>query len=94
VKSPLELVASAARALEAQVDAAQPLVARIAQLGEPLYRKLDPNGYPNASTAWVNSGTLLARINFAADLAANRLPGTRVALPPAVDPGTPEFQRR
>lgn len=94
VKSPLELVASAARALDAQVDAAQPLVARVAQLGEPLYRKLDPNGYPNASAAWVNSGALLARINFAADLAANRLPGTRVALPTAVDPGTPEFQRR
>ncbi|MBI3694819.1 MAG: DUF1800 family protein [Acidobacteria bacterium] len=78
VKSPLEMVASAVRALNADVETAFPLGQQIAQLGAPLYRKQEPTGYPNASEEWVNTTALLARMNFAQALAAGKLPGVRV----------------
>jgi uncharacterized protein (DUF1800 family) len=78
VKTPLELVASAARAANAQVDFAIPMAMQIAQLGQPLYRKIEPTGYSSANSEWVNSAALLARMNFALALASNRLPGSKV----------------
>jgi uncharacterized protein (DUF1800 family) len=78
VKTPLELVISAVRATDAQVDFAIPLAAQIAQLGEPLYRKVEPTGYSSANAEWVNSAALLARMNFALALANNRVPGSKV----------------
>jgi uncharacterized protein (DUF1800 family) len=78
VKSPFELVVSAVRATGAQVDFALPLANQVAKLGQPLYRKLEPTGYSNVSSEWVNSAALLARMNFALSLAQNKLPGTHV----------------
>jgi len=78
VKTPLELVVSAARATNAQVDFAMPLATQIAQLGEPLYRKIEPTGYSSANAEWVNSAALLARMNFALALTANRVAGSKV----------------
>ena len=78
VKTPLELIVSAARATDAQVDFAIPLATQIAQLGQPLYRKIEPTGYPSANSEWVNSAALLARMNFALALTANRVPGSKV----------------
>ena len=78
VKTPLELVVSAARAINAQVDFAIPLANQIAQLGEPLYKKIEPTGYSSANAEWVNSAALLARMNFALALTANRVPGSKV----------------
>jgi len=78
VKTPLELVVSAVRATGAEVNFAVPLAAQIAQLGQPLYRKIEPTGYPSANAEWVNSAALLARMNFALALTSNRVPGIRV----------------
>ena len=78
VKTPLELVVSAIRASDAAVDFAIPLSMQIAQLGEPLYRKIEPTGYSGANSEWVNSAALLARMNFALALADNRVPGSKV----------------
>jgi uncharacterized protein (DUF1800 family) len=78
VKTPLELVVSAARATDAQVSFAIPLALQIAELGQPLYRKVEPTGYSSANSEWVNSAALLARMNFALALADNRLPGSKV----------------
>ena len=78
VKTPLELVVSAIRASDAEVDFAIPLSMQIAQLGEPLYRKIEPTGYSGANSEWVNSAALLARMNFALALADNRVPGSKV----------------
>ena len=55
VKSPFEMVASAVRAVNGDVDFAFAAGNQMAQLGEPLYRKLEPTGYSNASSEWVNS---------------------------------------
>jgi uncharacterized protein (DUF1800 family) len=78
VKTPLELIVSAVRASDAQVDFAIPLATQIAQLGEPLYRKIEPTGYSSANSEWVNSAALLARMNFALTLTDNRVPGSKV----------------
>ncbi|MEP7352821.1 MAG: DUF1800 domain-containing protein [Acidobacteriota bacterium] len=78
VKTPLELVVSAARATGANVGFAMPISTRLVDLGEPLYRKSEPTGYSTNAAEWVNSAALLARMNFALDLTANRLPGSTV----------------
>ena len=78
IKSPLETAASAVRALDAQVDFAGGLARAVAQLGEPLYRRQEPTGYANTNADWVNSASLVARMNFAVALVSNRVPGVRV----------------
>ena len=78
VKSPLEMVASAVRAVNGDVDFAQALAGQMNQLGEPLYRKLEPTGYSNRSTDWMNSASLLARMNFSMALVQNKIGGVKV----------------
>ena len=95
MKSPLDLVVRAVRAEDGQVDYALNLANQVAQLGEPLYRKQEPTGYSNLGKEWVNTAGLLARMNFALQLADNRIPGvkagtTKVA---GIDLGSPEFQK-
>jgi len=78
LKSPLEMVVSAVRALNADVTDTVALAQRIADLGEPLYGKLEPTGYPNTGDAWTNTASLLGRINFATALAGGQVPGVTV----------------
>ena len=86
IKTPLEVVASAMRALDgrivagaaAGVDGGIALAREVARLGEPLYEAQPPTGYPDRAEAWVNTGALLARMNFGLGLAYQRVPGTRV----------------
>ncbi len=78
VKTPLEMIASAVRATGADVNFAMPLAIQIAQLGEPLYRKIEPTGYSSANAEWVSSASLLGRMNFALQLTQNRVPGVKV----------------
>jgi uncharacterized protein (DUF1800 family) len=97
IKSPLEMVASSLRTLGADVDFTFNLNNQLMQLGEPLYRKAEPTGYPNSSQEWLNSAGLLARMNFAVALAGNKLPGVKVdsADPSAgVTLGSPDFQKK
>jgi uncharacterized protein (DUF1800 family) len=78
LKSPLEMIASAARATDAEVDDPFSLANQIANLGQPLYRKVEPTGYLNTSDEWINSGSLLNRMNFALNFAQNRVQGVRM----------------
>jgi uncharacterized protein (DUF1800 family) len=78
VKSPLEMVASSARALDAHVIDGWGLANQVGTLGEPLYRKLEPTGYSNLSSEWINSAALLGRMNFALQLAQNHLESVKV----------------
>jgi uncharacterized protein (DUF1800 family) len=94
VKTPLETVASAVRAVNGDVDYAFPLVNQIAQLGQPLYRKQEPTGYSNSSQEWLNSAGLLARMNFAVQLSKNQIPGVKVESADASVLGAPAFQKK
>jgi uncharacterized protein (DUF1800 family) len=78
VKSPLEMVASSLRAVDADVTDTTAIAQRIADLGQPLYAKAEPTGYPNTSEAWGNSLGLLGRMNFASALFAGQIAGVKV----------------
>jgi len=91
IKTPLEIVASSVRALDGELapPAQGPgggfaLAQQVGKLGEPLYQQQPPTGYPDVAEAWVNTGALLNRMNFALGLTANRVPGVRVDLARAV----------
>jgi uncharacterized protein (DUF1800 family) len=72
VKTPLEFVASAVRAAGVDVVRPQPMVQAMRQMGMPLYMCQPPTGYSDKSEAWVNTGALLHRMNFAVALSSNR----------------------
>src|SRR5262249_12253482 len=75
VKTPFEFVVSAVRATGADVENARPLVQQIQQQGMPLYQCQPPTGYKDTADAWVNTGALVSRMNFALALASNKLRG-------------------
>jgi uncharacterized protein (DUF1800 family) len=80
VKTPLEMVVSAIRSTNADLNFPFAVVQQLNQLGEPLYRKQEPTGYSNKSSEWVNSASLLARMNFSLALTNNKVPGIKVDL--------------
>jgi uncharacterized protein (DUF1800 family) len=97
MKSPLEMVASSLRALNADLDFTSGLDNQLNQLGEPLYRKLEPTGYSNSGRDWLNSAGLLARMNFSVALVNNKVPGVKVdsaQFSQGVALGSPDFQKR
>ena len=51
---------SSLRALNAQVTDTTRVAQRITELGQPLYGKQEPTGYPNTGEAWASSAGLLA----------------------------------
>ena len=77
VKTPFEFVVSAVRATGSDVADATPLAQQIRQLGMPLYLCQPPTGYADRAEAWVNSGALLNRMNFALQLVSGRLRAVR-----------------
>ena len=83
VKSPFELVTSTLRAMNAAPDATPRTVQLVTRLGQPIFGHQAPNGYPETGDAWMNTGSILNRINFGLAVAANRVPGVRLADWPA-----------
>ena len=82
MKSPLEMVASSLRALNADVIDTTALAQRLTELGQPLYGKLEPTGYPNTGESWASSAGLLGRVNFATALIAGQIDGVKVDAEP------------
>jgi uncharacterized protein (DUF1800 family) len=78
IKTPFELVASATRAVGAEVEIPLLLVQWTSRIGQPLYQCEPPTGYSDKSDAWVNTGALLSRMNFSLTLTSNRLRGAQV----------------
>jgi uncharacterized protein (DUF1800 family) len=93
VKTPLEFVVSAVRATGAVVVNPQPLVAELRTLGMPLYGCVPPTGYSMTADAWVNTGSLLNRMNFALQLVNGQVQpgpgGPRAGGPPPGRNGQP-----
>jgi uncharacterized protein (DUF1800 family) len=82
VKTPFELVASTARALNADVTISLPLAQWVGRMGEPLFLCQPPTGYSDKAATWVNTGALLNRLNFALTFSSGHLAGTNVDLSP------------
>ncbi len=81
LKSPFELVVSAARAGRAELKNGLSLAVAAERMGQPVYRKLEPTGYSNVSSEWKNSASLMARMNLATTLSQNKVPGLRLNWP-------------
>jgi uncharacterized protein (DUF1800 family) len=75
VKSPFELVVSAARATGATPDPTAQTALMIAAMGQPVFGRQTPDGWPETGDEWINTGAILNRINFGVAVAAGRLPG-------------------
>ena len=90
MKNPFEFVTSAVRATKMEAASALPLVQAMRVLGMPLYQCQPPTGYADRADAWVNTGALLNRMNFAVSLTGGRIRGMRaLALPsPELDGAT------
>ena len=78
VKTPLEFVASAARATGAEVDDALPLTRQLNNMGMPLYGAQPPTGYSMKAETWVSSSALLNRMNFALALTSGKIKGVKL----------------
>jgi uncharacterized protein (DUF1800 family) len=75
VKTPLDFVISAVRASDADVQSAGALANVISELGMPVYGMQTPNGYSMKADPWNSTASLIARLNFALALSANRVVG-------------------
>jgi len=97
VKTPFELVASALRATNSRPDLTPRSTQVITRLGQPIFGRQTPDGWPDRAEDWMNAGAMVNRVNFGLQLATGRMPGVRVGV---VDPvvgaslSSPEFQRR
>jgi uncharacterized protein (DUF1800 family) len=75
VKTPYELVVSTMRAMEALPDTAPRGAQLSSQLGQPMFGRLTPDGWPEIAVSWLNSGAIIQRINFGVAAVSGRVPG-------------------
>ena len=78
IKSPFELAVSAVRAMGGETIGGMQISQFISRMGQPLYLYQPPTGFPDRAEQWVNTGSLLERLNFGLALSANRVRGTTV----------------
>ena len=93
IKSPFELAISAVRGLGAHVETSRGIVSWTSRMGQPMYACQAPTGYPDRASQWINSGSLLNRMNYGFQLASGRVQGVRVDLELLTDgrePGSPD----
>ncbi|MBS1605074.1 MAG: DUF1800 domain-containing protein [Bacteroidetes bacterium] len=79
-KSPFELAIGAVRSLHAIVEQPLQLYTWIARMGEKQYYYQAPTGFPDKGAYWINTGSLLNRMNFGLAVASGRIPGVRIDL--------------
>lgn len=80
-KSPFELAISAVRSLDADIRQPFQLNTWINKMGQKMYFYQAPTGFPDKGQYWINTGSLLNRMNFGLALASQRIPGVRINLP-------------
>lgn len=90
IKSPFELVVSAVRAVNASVTMPYQLYSWTAKMGEDLYHYQAPTGFPDRGRYWINTGSLLYRMNFGLALANNQVPGVKYQLTSLTNNHEPE----
>lgn len=78
VKSPLEMAASTIRAMGGEMTDAWSTVQKISDMGQALYAKLEPTGYPDVAETWLGATAVIARINFGYAIALGEVPGVTV----------------
>lgn len=80
IKTPFELAISSARGLNAEIPDPYPLYGWISRMGEKMYAYQAPTGFPDKGQYWINTGSLLTRMNFGLALASGNIKGMTVDL--------------
>lgn len=81
IKSPFEFVVSACRGVDANLSQTLPLFRVMDRMGQKLYHYQAPTGFPDKAAYWVNTGSLLNRMNFGLDLGSGRIRGVTWSMP-------------
>lgn len=89
-KSPFELTISAVRALDADISQPYQLFNWVNKMGQKMYYYQAPTGFPDKGQYWINTGSLLNRMNFGLAIAAQRIPGVTINLAALNDFHEPE----
>jgi hypothetical protein len=79
-KSPFELAIGAVRSLHGDIEQPYSLYNWVSRMGEKKYYYQAPTGFPDKGSYWINTGSLLNRMNFGLALATGRIPGVRIDL--------------
>jgi uncharacterized protein (DUF1800 family) len=79
-KSPFELAISSVRSMNAEIAAPYQLYNWISKMGQRIYYYQAPTGFPDKGQYWINTGSLLNRMNFGLALASGRIPGVNINL--------------
>jgi uncharacterized protein (DUF1800 family) len=80
-KSPFELAISSVRALDADIRSANDLNRWIGKMGQPLYAYQAPTGYPDRGQFWINTGSIINRMNFGLSLCSGKIEEVKLDLP-------------
>ena len=79
-KSPFEVAISSIRATNADVVAPFQIYQWVNKMGQKLYNYQAPTGFPDRGQYWINTGSLLNRMNFGLAFASGRIPGVKIDL--------------
>jgi hypothetical protein len=80
VKSPFELAISSVRATNATITDAFQLFNWCTKMGQRLYYYQAPTGFPDKAAFWINTGSILNRMNFGLAFATGKIPGIQLNL--------------
>ncbi|WP_316817093.1 DUF1800 domain-containing protein [Pedobacter nyackensis] len=89
-KSPFELAISAVRSLNAEITQPYQLYNWVNKMGQRMYYYQAPTGFPDRGQYWINTGSLLNRMNFGLALATQRISGVKINLAALNDNHEPE----
>jgi uncharacterized protein (DUF1800 family) len=87
VRSPFEYVVATLRASNAETDAGA-LLDWLRRMGQPIYGRVTPDGWPDVASEWLSDNDLLTRLNFATALMMNQVRGTKVDIAKVVSLAT------
>ncbi len=80
IRSPFELAISAVRATKADVQQPFQLFLWCTRMGQKFYYYQAPTGFPDKASYWINTGSLLNRMNFGLAFATEKIPGIKLNL--------------
>ena len=80
IKSPFELAISSIRATNADVKMPMQIFNWCSRMGQRFYFYQAPTGFPDRAGYWINTGSLLNRMNFGLAFATGKIPGISLDL--------------
>ncbi|MEI6087749.1 MAG: DUF1800 domain-containing protein [Bacteroidota bacterium] len=80
IKSPFELAISTIRATNADVKMPMQIFNWCSKMGQRFYFYQAPTGFPDRAGYWINTGSLLNRMNFGLAFATGKIPGVSLDL--------------